>query len=98
MAGKAGRRVYNTKQWKRVRWAVFKRDGFRCVACGKAGRLECDHIRPVQSGGDWFDMDNLQTLCRGCHISKTRNELAEAQPPQRSPARAALMALAEATP
>ena len=100
MAGKAGRRIYWTKRWKRLRWVVFARDNYRCVACGKAGRLECDHVEPIRNGGDWYRLDNLQTLCRGCHIQKTKKELAEAQrntlpkrkPP--SPARAALMALA----
>ena len=62
------------KRWAAVRRAVFERDGWRCVECGKAGRLECDHVVPLDRGGDPWDPDNLQTLCRSCHIEKTRRE------------------------
>lgn len=63
-------------RWRKVRRAVFDRDGWRCVLCGKAGRLECDHVIPltVQPGQDPFDPDGLQTLCRPCHIAKTAAE------------------------
>ena len=64
----------NATRWRAVRRAVFDRDGWRCVMCGKAGRLECDHILPLQLGGDPWDMENLQTLCRSCHIRKTAGE------------------------
>ena len=74
MAGKAGKRIYESKRWRKLRLIVFARDGWRCVRCGKAGRLECDHIKPVSDGGSWFDMDNLRTLCRGCHIDLSRRE------------------------
>ena len=66
----------HARRWARVRRAVFERDGFRCVKCGRAGRLECDHVTPLQAepGQDPYDMTNLQTLCRSCHIEKTRAE------------------------
>ena len=60
-------------RWRRVRRAVINRDGWRCRKCNRAARLEVDHIDP-SPGRDPFDMANLQTLCRGCHISKTRAE------------------------
>ena len=52
------------------------RDGYRCVECGKAGRLECDHVEPLQRepGQDPYDPNGLQTLCRACHLAKTRTE------------------------
>ena len=64
------------RRWQAVRRAVFKRDEFRCVMCGRAGRLECDHVTPMQreSGQDVFDPNGLQTLCRACHVEKTRRE------------------------
>ena len=33
-----------------------------------------DHVQPLYRGGDPWTLENLQTLCRACHISKTRNE------------------------
>ena len=62
--------------WQHVRRAVFERDGYRCVMCGRAGRLECDHVTPLQRepGQDPYDINGLQTLCRSCHIQKTAGE------------------------
>ena len=71
MAGKMGRRIYKTKAWREVRQRVFARDGWRCFKCGRRSGLECDHIRPISKAGDWFDLDNLRTVCRGCHIALT---------------------------
>ena len=62
------------RRWAIVRRAVFERDNWRCVECGRAGRLECDHITPLQRGGDPWDMANLQTPCRTCHIEKMKME------------------------
>ena len=60
-------------QWAATRKAVFERDGWRCVKCNRAGRLECDHI-DRDWRGDPYDPANLKTLCRPCHIEKTRRE------------------------
>lgn len=67
-------RRLNRRRWERVRRAVFARDGYRCRQCGKAGRLECDHVVRLEDGGAPFDMANLQTLCRTCAIAKTATE------------------------
>ena len=64
----------NARRWARLRRAVFRRDGYRCVKCGRAGRLECDHIIPLDRGGAQYDLDNLQTLDRDCHFLKTSSE------------------------
>ena len=68
--------VLHAKRWATVRRAVFERDGWRCVECGKAGRLECDHVTPLERepGQDPYDVNGLQTLCRRCHVEKTRRE------------------------
>ena len=68
------------RRWALTRLRVFARDGWRCRSCGRAGRLECDHVIPLHRGGDPFDRDNLQTLCRPCHIDKTANENAKPDP------------------
>ena len=57
-----------------MRRLVLDRDGYRCRTCGRAGRLEVDHVRPIHRGGDMYDLSNLQVLCVRCHIDKTRAE------------------------
>ena len=75
-------RVPDAKKWAVVRVQVLDRDGWRCVKCGRYGRMECDHIKPLEDGGDVYTLTNLQALCRGCHIEKTRQERqAKAAPP-----------------
>ena len=63
-------------RWARLRQMVFARDGHRCRQCGRPGRLECDHVVPIEQDPkqDPFALDGLQTLCRRCHIEKTANE------------------------
>jgi len=51
---------------KSVRLQVITRDDGRCRLCGKPG-TEIDHI-----SGSSGDLDNLQLLCRKCHIGKTK--------------------------
>ena len=66
----------HARRWAAARRSVFGRDDWRCVMCGRAGRLEAHHITPMQRepGQDPFDPDGLQTLCRSCHVAKTREE------------------------
>ena len=55
---------------------MLERDKWRCVRCGRAGRLEVDHVVPLeeQPGQDPYDPDGLQSLCRTCHLAKTAGE------------------------
>ena len=55
---------------------TLKRDGFRCRKCGRAGRLEADHVVPLWRNGS-NGLDNMQALCRACHIRKTKDEALE---------------------
>ena len=61
-------------RWARVRRKVFDRDGWRCTACGRAGRLEAHHEPPLERGADPYDLDGIVTLCRGCHIERHRGD------------------------
>ncbi len=65
----------NARLWERTRRAAFERDGWRCVDCGRPGRLEVHHTVPLRRGGALYDLDNLETLCRGCHIERHRRKL-----------------------
>lgn len=56
--------------WRLLRQAVFERDGWACVYCGKAtGTLTCDHALPVSRGGS-STLDNLVTACLACNVAK----------------------------
>lgn len=57
---------------KKLRFEVFKRDGFLCQYCGAHPPkvvLECDHIHPVAEGGP-DSIDNLVTSCFDCNRGK----------------------------
>lgn len=70
------RAVTRTPRWKALRLQALRRDGFRCVACGARGRLEVDHIQPVRTHPELsYVLDNLQSLCGGCHARKTIEEI-----------------------
>jgi len=59
-----------------VRLAVLKRDGFRCVLCGRSPAIEqgvvlhLDHVHPFSLGGQ-STSDNLRTLCQECNLGKS---------------------------
>jgi len=58
---------------KRVRFEVFKRDGFKCQYCGAhppSVVLEVDHIDPVSQDGE-DGLDNLITACFDCNRGKS---------------------------
>ena len=54
--------------WERVRQQVLIRDRHRCTDCGGVGRFEIHHRQPIHQGGG-NDLDNLETLCRACHLA-----------------------------
>jgi hypothetical protein len=64
---------------KRLRFEVFKRDGFRCRYCG-AGVIEvtlhCDHVVPESKGGPTV-AENLVTACQPCNLGKSNVGLDE---------------------
>ena len=76
--------LVNPRRWRLLRRRIVNRDGWRCVQCGKAGRFEVDHVKPIQTGGEWWDPGNLQTLCRPCHFAKTAGENALPLAPDRA--------------
>ena len=62
----------DARRWERVRRAAFRRDGYRCRACGKAGRLEAHHEPPLRQSANPYDLDGVRTMCRSCHIERHR--------------------------
>ena len=83
MAGRAGKTVYHSRQWRIVRRQVLDRDNWTCTNCGGRGRMEVDYIRPISRGGKPFDLNNLRALCRTCHV-KISGKLSRKPPPERA--------------
>lgn len=67
---------------KRLRFAVFARDGFSCRYCGQqsdAVPLVVDHMIPVVAGGT-NDIENLITACEPCNQGKAATTLSQHAP------------------
>ncbi len=61
-----------------LRFAVLRRDGFRCAYCGRGEgdgvRLHIDHLVPVARGGK-NEIENLVTACQDCNLGKSAQDL-----------------------
>jgi len=73
--GHSYRRWYTLKRWVRLRKTVLIRDRFTCRECGllKADTSELVADHTIEHRGDealFWNIGNLQTLCRSCHDSK----------------------------
>jgi len=45
------------------------RDGNQCLRCGKTTTLQTSHIKPTGRYRKMaYDLDNVKTLCVGCHL------------------------------
>jgi 5-methylcytosine-specific restriction endonuclease McrA len=70
----ANRLARNTVEYQNWRKAIFERDDYTCVWCGKRGvTLNADHIKSWAHHPELrFVLDNGRTLCVVCH-QKTDN-------------------------
>ncbi len=62
--------------WQALRETVLLRDQYQCRQCGRVvlpSDAECDHIVPLADGGA-DEVENLQTLCKDCHLEKSVSE------------------------
>ena len=61
-----------------LRFAVLRRDGFRCVYCGRGDsdnvKLHLDHLVPVARGGK-TEIANLVAACQDCNLGKSASDL-----------------------
>ncbi len=63
-----------------LRFKVFLRDRFRCVACGRSPathlniELHADHVISVHDKGK-TELENLQTLCQDCNLGKGKTSI-----------------------
>ena len=71
-------RLYNTRQWKRIRRAQLVKDPW-CADCLGDGiympASEVDHILPHRGDPIKFYTGPLQSLCHICHSRKTASEV-----------------------
>jgi 5-methylcytosine-specific restriction endonuclease McrA len=70
---------YKTARWAALRLSIFLRDLYQCQRCGKlegnTSLLVCDHRKPHRGDQQLFwDENNLQTLCKGCHDRDKQRE------------------------
>jgi 5-methylcytosine-specific restriction endonuclease McrA len=57
-------------KWDETRFAVYDRDDYTCQECGQTNcEVHAHHIEFVSNGGAKYDMENLVTLCKDCHMS-----------------------------
>jgi len=64
--------IRKSLEYKLWRQAVFERDKFTCIWCGRTGKgvkINADHIKPFALYPELrFAIDNGRTLCRECHL------------------------------
>jgi 5-methylcytosine-specific restriction protein A len=71
------RRLYRRAKWTHpvygVRTQVLRRDAYTCAICRRTTLdVDVDHIIKHEGNEDkFYDMSNLQVLCRQCHSAKT---------------------------
>lgn len=82
---------YRTQRWRRLRQAALDRDGWVCTHPRCRADLHghrnavADHIIEVRDGGDFWSLDNLQSLCPDHHQAKTGTARAQRKRPPQSP-------------
>jgi len=65
--------LYDSKQWRELRYKTLRKYGFRCMACKTSeSELHVDHIKPHSKYPELaFIESNLQVLCKDCNLGKS---------------------------
>lgn len=72
--------VRGAGQWERNRQIAIERDSHTCQDCGSVKWLHVHHVVPWAPGqADPHALDNLRTLCIGCHQRTHRKLKAQQQ-------------------
>lgn len=68
------RKVYVSNRWVKVRKIALERDNYLCQDCVEnksiSNASEVHHIKPLDVGGEAYDLDNLISLCHECHMKR----------------------------
>jgi 5-methylcytosine-specific restriction protein A len=78
----SGRKTDDSKKYQTARWRKFRKwyvsENPLCVKCLErdltVAMQELDHIKPIRLGGEMYDIENLQSLCKSCHGRKSATE------------------------
>jgi 5-methylcytosine-specific restriction endonuclease McrA len=62
---------------KKIRLAIYNRDGNSCLYCGISENLSLDHFDPRASGKNNNSPRNLLTCCHRCNSSRRHKPLAQ---------------------
>ena len=79
---KCSRLAVVNHRWTNARHAIKgRRAEWRCEQCGVVtAKIEVNHKVPCKgkhsTWGCWHHEDNLELLCHGCHVTKTREQRA----------------------
>lgn len=68
-----GQGLYHTHKWKMLRKKVLLKHPV-CELCNEAKGEEVDHVQPWTTEAEFYDEENLQSLCKSCHSKKTAHE------------------------
>ena len=76
-------KFYNSRPWRNLRLKALERDHHECQMCKKNSKVNkivfantVHHIQEVKNRPDLaMDLDNLISLCRGCHEKIHQREL-----------------------
>ena len=69
--------------WPRIRRMILERDRHACKINGprcKGAATTVDHIISWQSGGAWYDPDNLRAACTTCNYGRTKYVIVDNAP------------------
>jgi|GEM_PF-433229 len=70
-------KFYNSHTWRKKR-KLFLQNNSECVKCKDEGIITeavyVDHIQRIEDGGDKLNENNLQSLCKMHHDSKSGKE------------------------
>jgi len=74
MAQRFSKPFYNSKEWKKIRDYIIKRDKYLCVMCGNVAEEVHHniHLNPGNINNQMISMheSNLISLCKDCHFKQ----------------------------
>ena len=72
---KDNNKLYHSARWKKVRIKQLSMNPL-CInfdTCHNVATI-ADHIKELVDGGEAFSLDNIQSICKSCHNTKTSQE------------------------